>query len=80
MFAATFDGFSSVTFDELGLRVHVSRSHRTAGVFRLVSVARGLHGESVGALMRKPEGWLEWQSCGNDPCPVEVFDVVRTMI
>lgn len=70
----TFDGFSAITFYELGMRVHVSRSHRTAGVFTLT-------GKPVGALMRKPDGCLDWEYCRNDrPCPVEIFDVVHTMI
>ncbi len=76
---ATFDGFSSITFDELGMRVHVSRKHGTAGVFRLT-------GESLGALMRKPDigsvSCLNWASCRIDgpPCPMPIFEVVCTMI
>lgn len=69
-----FDGFSSVTFDKLGLRVQVSRQHQVAGVFSLT-------GKSIGALMRRVEGWIDWQSCSNGrSCPVEIFDVVCTMI
>lgn len=71
---ATFEGFSSITFDKLGMRVQVSRKHGTAGVFRLT-------GESLGALMRKSDGCLDWEYCYDDlPCPVEVFEVVCTMI
>ena len=71
---ATFDGFSSVTFDVLKMRAHVSRRHGTAGVFCLT-------GESLGALMRKPDGRLDWESCGDDlPCPMPIFEVLCTMI
>ncbi len=78
MFAATFDGFSSITFHKLGMRVHISRRHRTAGVFRL---SAGVHGASIGALTRKPEGRLDWQPIGNDrPLPAEILDVIATMI
>jgi hypothetical protein len=79
---ATFDGFSTITFDDLAIRVHVSRKCRTAGVFSLISVdtPNVLHGECLGALLRHPAGHLDWRSCEDTPCPVEVIHVVATMI
>lgn len=75
----TYSGFSSITFDELGLRAHVSRSRRTAGVFDLMTQ------KTIGVLIRRPEGRIDWQSLpeigqSEVPCPIEIFDVVCTMI
>ncbi len=70
-----FDGFSSITFDKLGLRARVSRVHRIAGVSDLVTR------QTIGALKRQVEGQIDWASFGdNRPCPVEIFNVVATMI
>jgi len=77
---ATFDGFSSITFDALRMRAHVSRRHKTAGVFRL-AYPPALSGESIGVLMRKSDGCLDWQSYKDGiPCPMPIFEVVCTMI
>lgn len=70
-----FAGLSAVTFPALGLRAEVSRRHRMAGVFDLVAQA------PIGMLHRRPAGYVNWQSTSNTfSCPVEIFDVVSTMI
>lgn len=74
-----YSGFSSVTFSELGLRAHIARKHRMAGVFDLMTQ------KTIGALIRRPEGRIDWQSFPEigqfeEACPIEIFDVVCTMI
>jgi len=71
-----FRGLSAVTFPALGLRAEVSRCHKMAGIFDLVAKA------PIGMLYRRlPQGFVDWQSTSNTfSCPVEVFDVVVTMI
>jgi len=70
-----FQGLSAVTFPTLGLRAEVSRRHGMAGLFDLVAK------EPLGMLHRHVAGYVDWQSTSDTfACPVEVFDVVSTMI
>ena len=76
--------FSTITFDELGLRATVSRRHRIASIARIYDeeVAKALGGsvELLGAMIRSKKGYINWYSWDDNRLPIEVFNCVSTMI
>ena len=68
---------SAVTFDELGLRISVSRGHNIA----CVSFWAGTDPPDLfGALIRTKSGYLNWLPCQGKRLPIEVFACASTMI
>ncbi len=69
-----FGGLSTVAFPHLGLTVQVSRQLQSA------CVLSSDHAEAIGVLDRKSTGQVDWAPVSGQKLPVEVLDVVATMI
>ncbi len=69
-----FQGLSAVTFAHSGIKAIVSRQLQTAFVLSTD------HAEAIGVLERKSAGPVDWAPVNGQKLPVEVLDVVATMI
>lgn len=69
-----FQGLSTITFDKLGLKAQVSRQLQSAFITSID------HRVTIGVLDRKSTGACCWTPIDGRKLPVEILDVVATMI